>query len=73
VQATQALAQVQEDLLEKCSTAEREKLTLKERFNEEKAQLHKEKEQLLAEKLKVQEMVHKALHSVTEIEVKAEE
>jgi hypothetical protein len=28
---------------------------------------------LLAEKLKVQEMVHKALHSVTEIEVKAEE
>jgi hypothetical protein len=35
--------------------------------------MHKEKEQLLAEKLKVQEMVHITLRSVTVIEVKAEE
>jgi hypothetical protein len=46
---------------------------LQEKFNEEKSQLHKEKEQFLAEKLKVQEMVHRALRSVTVIEVKAEE
>lgn len=65
--------QAQEDLLEQRSTIEHEKLTLQERFDEEKAQLHKEKEQLLVEQLKVQEMVHKALRFVTVIEVKAEE
>jgi hypothetical protein len=44
MQATQALAQAQEDLLEQCSTAEREKLSLQVKFDEEKDQLHKEKE-----------------------------
>jgi hypothetical protein len=47
------LAQAHEDLLEQRNTTEREKLTLQERFDEEKSQLHKEKEQLLTEKLKV--------------------
>jgi hypothetical protein len=65
--------QAQEDLLEQHNTAEHEKLTLQERFDEEKSQLHKEKEQFLAEKLEVKEMVHRALRSVTVIEVKAEE
>jgi hypothetical protein len=72
-QATQALAQAQEDLLEKRSTAEREKLSLQVKFDEEKSQLHKEKEQLLAEKLEVKERVTRALRSVTVVEVKAEE
>jgi hypothetical protein len=73
VQATQALAPVQEDLLEQCSVVEREKLDLQAKWDEEKVQLQKEKEQLLTEKLEVKERVNKALFSVTVIEVKAEE
>jgi hypothetical protein len=72
-QATQALAQAHEYLLEQCSTTEQDNLTLEERFDEEKSQLHKEKEQLLVEKIEVKEMVHKELISVIVIEVKAEE
>jgi hypothetical protein len=52
-QATQDLVQAQEDLLEKCHTSECEKITLQERFHKKKSQLHKEKEQLLTEQLKV--------------------
>jgi hypothetical protein len=35
--------------------------------------MHKEMEQLLTEKLEVKEMVHRALHSMIVIEVKAKE
>jgi hypothetical protein len=72
-QATQALAQAQEDLLEQRSNAEREKLALQAKWEEEKAALQQDKEQLLAEKLEVQERVHRALRSVTVIEVQTEE
>jgi hypothetical protein len=72
-QATQALTQVQGVLVEKHSTAEWEKLDLQEKFDEEKSQLQKEKEQLLTEQLEVKEMVNRVLRSVTVIEVKAEE
>jgi hypothetical protein len=73
VQATQALTQVQGVLVEQCSTVEREKLALQAKFDEEKSQLQKEKEQLLTEQIKVKEMVNITLRSVTIIEVKAEE
>jgi hypothetical protein len=43
-QATQDLAQSQEDILEQRSTVEQEKLSLQVKFNEEKSQLHKEKD-----------------------------
>jgi hypothetical protein len=72
-QATQALAQVQKDLEDQHSVAEWEKLDLQEKFDEEKSQLHKEKEQLLTEQLEVKELVHRALRSVTVIEVKTVE
>jgi hypothetical protein len=72
-QATQALTQVQGVLVEKRSTAEWEKLALQAKFDEEKSQLQKEKEQLLTEQLEVKEMVNRALRSVTVVEVKAEE
>jgi hypothetical protein len=73
MQATQALVKAQEDHLEQRSTVKRKKLTLQERFDKEKSQLHKEKEQLLVEKLEIKEMVHRALRYVTIIEVEAEE
>jgi len=72
-QSTQALVQEQEDLIDQNSTIEWEKLSLQVKFDEEKSQLHKEKEQLLTEKLEVKEMVNKALHFVTVVKVKAEE
>jgi hypothetical protein len=72
-QATQALAQVQKDLEDHRSTAEKENLALQEKWDEEKEALQKNKEQLLAEQLEVWERVHNALRSVTVIEVKTEE
>jgi hypothetical protein len=65
-QATQALMQAQKALLEQQNEAEWENISLKAKWDEEKAQL-------LAEQLEVQERVHKALHSVTVIEVKMED
>jgi hypothetical protein len=67
------LKQVQGVLVEKRSTIEWEKLCLQAKFDEEKSQLHKEKEQLVTEKLEVKEMVNRALRFVTVIEVKAKE
>jgi tryptophanyl-tRNA synthetase len=72
-QSTQDLTQVQGVLVEKCSVVEWEKLALQEKFEEEKAQLQQEKEQLLVGQLEVKEMVTRALHSVTVIEVKVED
>jgi len=73
MQDTQSLAQVQEDLLEKCDTAEWEKISLQEKWDEERAQLQQSKEQLLVEQLEVKERFNKALHSMTGVEVKTEE
>jgi hypothetical protein len=72
-QATQALAQVQKYLEEKHSATEWENIALQAKWDEEKAQLQQSKEQLLAKKLKVKEMVHRALRSVIVVEVKDEE
>jgi hypothetical protein len=60
-QATQALKQVQEVLVEQCRLAEQEKVSLQTKFEEEKAQIQQEKEQLLAEQLEVKEAVNRAL------------
>jgi hypothetical protein len=72
-QATQALAQLQKDLLEQRSTTKQEKLALQSKWDEEKAQLRTKKEQLLTEQLEVKERVNRALRSVTVVEVQTEE
>jgi hypothetical protein len=72
-QATQALAQEHSTNREQQRKAEQEQLALQAKWEEEKAQLQQSKDQLLAEQLEVQERVHKALRSVTVIEVKMEE
>jgi hypothetical protein len=46
---------------------------MQEKFDEEKSQLHKEKEELLAEQLAIKEKVNIALRSVTIVEVQTEE
>jgi hypothetical protein len=55
------------------SVAEQEKISLQVKFDEEKAQLQQEKEQLLMEQLEVKEAVNKELLSVTVLEIKAED
>jgi ribosomal protein S3 len=67
------LTQVQGVLIEQHSAAEWENLSLQAKFDEEKAQLQQEKEQLLVEQLKVKEVVNRELHSVTVVEVKVED
>jgi hypothetical protein len=72
-QATQALKQVQGIIVEQHRVAEQEKVSLQAKFEEEKAQMQQEKEQLLAEQLEVKEAVNRALHSVTGLEPQAED
>jgi hypothetical protein len=67
------LTQVQGVLIEKRSVAEQENLSLQANFDEEKAQLQQEKEQLLTEQLEVKEVVNRALRSMTVLEIKAED
>jgi hypothetical protein len=67
------LAQEQSAHGEQRRKAEQEQLALQAKWEEEKAQLQQSKDQLLAEQLEVQERVHKALRSVTIIEVKMED
>jgi predicted component of type VI protein secretion system len=64
---------VQEVVIEQCQAAEQEKVSLQTNFEEEKAHIHQEKEQLLAEQLEVKEVVDIALRYVTGLEPKAEE
>jgi hypothetical protein len=67
------LAQAQKDMLEQCSNAEQEKLALQAKWEEEKSVLQQDREQLLTEKLEVQDRVHRALRSVKIIVVYIEE
>ena len=60
-------------MLEQRSNTKQENLALQAKWEEEKETLQQDREQLLAEKLEVQERVHKELHSMTIIEVQIEE
>jgi hypothetical protein len=57
-QATQDVVQVQGLLVEQHSVAEREKIILQAKWDEEKSQLRQRKEQFLTEKLEIKEMVN---------------
>jgi hypothetical protein len=72
-QATVALKQAQEEMVEQCRVAQKEKEDLQAKFEEERAQAKQEKEQLLTEQLGVKEAVDRALRSVTGLEPKAED
>jgi chromosome segregation ATPase len=72
-QATEALKQVQEEVIEKRRVAQQEKDDLQAKFTEDRAQIQQEKEQLLAEQVRVKEAVNRALHSVTGLEKRKED
>jgi hypothetical protein len=67
-QATVALKQAQEEVIEQRRVAQQEKDDLQIKFEEDKAQIQKEKEQLLMEQVGVKEAVNRALRSVTGLE-----
>jgi hypothetical protein len=60
------LKQVQGVLVEQRRVVEWENIDLQTKFDEEKAQMQQEKEQLLAGKLEVKEAINMALCSVTQ-------
>jgi hypothetical protein len=60
-------------MLEQCNNAEQEKLALQAKWEEVKATLQQDREHMITEQLEVYERVHKALHSMTIIEVQIEE
>jgi hypothetical protein len=72
-QATVALKQAQEEMVEKCWVAQKEKDDLQAKFEEERAQVKQEKEQFLTEQLGVKEAVDRALRSMMGLEPKAED
>jgi hypothetical protein len=72
-QATQALKQAQEEIIEQRRAAQQEKDTLQAKFEEDRAKIQKEKEQLLAKQIGIEEVVNRSFLSVTGLEQKAEE
>jgi hypothetical protein len=72
-QATIALKQAQEEMVEQRRVAQKEKENLQSEFEEERAQAKQEKEQFLTKQLGVKEAVDKAFLSMTGLEPKAED
>jgi predicted nuclease with TOPRIM domain len=73
VQATQALKKAREEIIEQCQAAQQEKNALQAQFEEDRAKIQKEKEQLLTKKIGIEEAVNRAFHSVIGLEKKVEE
>jgi hypothetical protein len=73
VQATQALKHAHEEIIEQRQAAQQEKEAIQEKFDKECAKIQKEKEQLLAKQIGIEEAVNRAFLSVTGLEHKAEE
>jgi hypothetical protein len=64
---------VQEVVIEKLRVAQQEKDSLQTEFEEEKEQIHEEKENLLVEHIGVKEAVSRELRFMTGLEKKVEE
>jgi hypothetical protein len=72
-QATVALKQAQEEMVEQRRVAQQEKVSFQTKFEEDRAQIQQEKEQLLTEQVGIREAVSRALRSVTGLEKKEED
>jgi hypothetical protein len=72
-QATTALKQAQEEMVEKRWVTQKEKDDLQAKFEEDRAHVKQEKEKFLTEQLGVKEVVDRALRSVTGLEPKVED
>jgi hypothetical protein len=72
-QATQALKHAHEEIIEQRQAAQQEKEAIQEKYDKERAKIQKEKEQLLAKQIGIEEAVNRAFRSVTGLEQKAEE
>ena len=72
-QATQALKHAHEEIIEQCQAAQQEKEVIQEKFDKECAKIQKEKEQLLAKKILIEEEVKRSFRSMTSLKHKAKE
>jgi hypothetical protein len=59
MEATQALKQAQEEIIEQRQVAQQERDALKEKLEEDRAKIQKEKEQLLAKQIGIEEAVNR--------------
>ena len=73
MQATHDLKHTHEEIIEQRQAAQKKKEAIQEKFDKEHAKIQKEKEQLLAKQIGIEEVVNRAFHSVTGLEHKAEE
>jgi len=73
VKATQALKKAHEEIIEQRQATQQEKNALQEKFEEDRAKIQKEKEQLLTKQIWIEEVVNRAFHFVTGLEQKVEE
>jgi VIT1/CCC1 family predicted Fe2+/Mn2+ transporter len=72
-QATQALKKAREEIIEQCQAAQQEKNALQEKFEEDREKIQKEKENLLAKQVGIEEIVNISFHFMTGLEKKIEE
>jgi hypothetical protein len=61
------------EFIEQRQAMQQEKNSLQEKFEEDRAKIQKEKEQLLTKKIGIEEAVNKAFRSVTGLEKKVKE
>jgi hypothetical protein len=73
VQATQALKNAQEEIIEHRQAAQQEKDAIQEKFDKECTKIQKEKEKLLAKQIRIKEVVNRSFLSVIGLEHKAKE
>ena len=72
-QATQSLKHAHEEIIEQRQAAQQEKEAIQENFDKELTKIQKEKEQLLAKQIGIEEAVNKSFCSMNGLEQKAEE
>jgi hypothetical protein len=73
LQATHALKQAQEEVIKQRRATQQEKDSIQAKFEEDKVKIQKEKENLLAKHIGIEETVNKSFRSVTGLEQKAKE
>ena len=72
-QATQDLKKAQEEIIEQLRATQQDKEAIQEKFDRDREKIQKEKEQLLAKQIGIEEAVNREFHSATGLEQKDEE
>jgi hypothetical protein len=68
MKVTQALKKAQEEIIKQCQAAQQERDVLQEKLEEDRVKIQKEKEQLLAKQIRIEEAVNRAFCCLTILE-----